>query len=184
MCHSGSNESLRSVRLWLEICYSSHAALGSFLTRSTTFVPLSVVDVCFGHDLIETHGKDYSAWACFRYCWGGEQALKTTQGTLQGRIQGIHLTTFRKHFRMLLFYQTNRVCVIYGSILSASSKMTHKIWLLRLPKCHRSIGMLTISASSASSSHTGFLQPRAEKDGIELRYNSQPSFTGTMVVSE
>lgn len=121
--------------------------------------------------LVNTESLHDPAWAALSYCWGGPQQAQTTHLNIQDRYQGIIAEelplTIRDAIHVCRQMYIPYLWVDSLCIIQADSKSGEKVGdsdkdrELRKMAGIFSGAVLTISASSASSSEEGFLQDRA-----------------------
>ena len=177
---------------WVEDCHVNHTRCAE-VKRS--FQPSRVLDVGSEADshirLVETKAypsTDFTKFVALSYCWGGDQAVKSTKATLASRLAGVSfidlpitlqdsVTVCRKLAIQYLWIDC--LCIIQDDPDDLIRE------LATMGRVYRE-SYLTLKASSASRSQDGFLEDRnSQKDenlGIQARFVCQDGSIGSVIL--
>ncbi|RYP76955.1 hypothetical protein DL770_007129 [Monosporascus sp. CRB-9-2] len=161
----GSKRAFKVARKWLRSCFYQHTMCpGPHRIR----LPTRVIDVSSDPPRLvvtKNEGLTYGRYAALSYCWGGPQVVCTTKETISMHTDSITLNNLPKTLRdavtttrglRLKYLWVDALCIIQDD---EADRMRE------LP-CMAQIynnAYVTISASTATSCHDGFLEPRRLK---------------------
>ncbi|KAH8667437.1 heterokaryon incompatibility protein-domain-containing protein [Tricladium varicosporioides] len=151
-------------RQWLKECLETHASCPKPVTP---LLPRRVIDVAGseGSGLVKLHirdGLEHANYVALSYCWGGDQPGKTVSSNLEEYITGISVASLPQTIQDaikitngigLRFIWIDAFCIIQDSI---EDKVTE---IGAMGTVYKD-STVTISATSSSSVHNGFLEER------------------------
>ena len=164
-------QSLDRCRDWLSTCRDHHKRCWPSTIDYPKFLPTRLLDVGVQSQQTvrlvlskEIIGAAKAAYVTLSYCWGAtNDAARTTKENLVDRLESIQVDTLPKSLQDAItvtrglgirYLWIDALCIIQGD----SSE--NEDWLRELPNMGKIYGqsLLTIAASSASSSDQGFLR--------------------------
>jgi len=177
----GSDETFSSISHWVKECQESHSMNGSVSYNKslieqneggniayTRFRPTQLIAVNSKNGKISarltvrelTTSDIPTTWCCPSYCWGGDQPVRTTKTTLEIYMDEIPFSELPKTLQDALIV-TNGIgleniwivclCIIQDDPENLASEFSQMSSIYKYSE-------ITISASSADSCHSGFLQ--------------------------
>ncbi|KAI0869859.1 heterokaryon incompatibility protein-domain-containing protein [Hypoxylon argillaceum] len=168
----GSERAFEKARQWLKACCKKHSACES---SKKSPLPTRVIDVS-GEilRLIDTRaeGLEHGKYVTLSYCWGGPQPVTTTKASLEQHLRGLSADDLPQTINdAITVTRALRVKYIWiDAICIVQDDPRDKIVEISRMTDIYNRSYVTISASTASTCHDGFLQPRKlEKTPIRLR---------------
>jgi hypothetical protein len=175
--YTGSEQALRTAWKWFEECVKGHDSLCPRLVTSDgpPKLPTRVLDVNKTESgsirLLETKGK-VGYWACLSHCWGGEQPLTTTSGTIASYLDNIPWESLPKTFQdavvvarafEIQYLWVDSLCIIQHDYDDWQVESSHMADIY-----HNAI--LTIAGSVSSGPHQGLFR-KSDPAHIDSRFS-------------
>lgn len=179
---TGSRQAFRQAYRWLEKCVKEHKTMCPRLVSpdGPPKLPSRVLDLSSETQnvkLLVTEGK-VGYWACLSHCWGGEQPLKTTRGTLSKHQESISWTDLPKTFQDAIvvtralgipYLWIDSLCIVQGDTGDWDTESARMADIY-----HKSI--LTIAGSASPGPHQGIFR-EADASHIDQPIPAGPTNT-------
>ncbi|KAJ8132628.1 hypothetical protein O1611_g1003 [Lasiodiplodia mahajangana] len=168
----GSERAFEKARQWLKTCCNKHSACSG---SKGSPLPTRVIDVS-GEKvrLVDTRaeGLKREKYVTLSYCWGGPQPVTTTKATLEKHLNELPAGDFSQTIKDAItvtralrvkYIWIDAICIVQDDPDDKAIEISRMTDIYNL-------SYVTISASTASTCHDGFLQTRRlETTPIRLR---------------
>ncbi|KAF1953055.1 HET-domain-containing protein [Byssothecium circinans] len=158
-----SSEALNQAKTWLEDCDERHM---SCFKQGTYPLPSRILDVTLENPhgfikLVESSGLS-GAYVALSYCWGQDQKTTLTRKTFKEFLNGVAMDSLPQTI-LDAIEVTRKLCIKYlwiDALCIIQDSQDDKLHEIARMDAVYSNSYVTISAASAASASTGFLQPR------------------------
>ncbi|KAI1425069.1 heterokaryon incompatibility protein-domain-containing protein [Xylaria sp. FL1777] len=181
----GSERAFAKARQWLKACCNKHSTCDS---SKGSPLPTRIIDVSDEKiRLVDTRaeGLKRDKYVTLSYCWGGPQPVTTTKATLEQHLRVLPASEFPQTIKDAImvtralkvkYVWIDAICIVQDDPEDKAVEISRMTDIYNL-------SYVTISASTASTCHDGFLQTRKlDKTPIRLRAEFSRNQKGSVLL--